>query len=36
MEKELYVPPQIDLLELEVENVLCSSTLDMDPEFGNM
>ena len=33
--KELYESPQILILELYSEGVLCGS-LDMDPEEGNM
>lgn len=37
MEEKKYVSPEVEVLEIDAEGVLCGSTdLDMDPEEGNM
>ena len=39
MEENKYISPEVKVLDVYAEGVLCGSTdqdLDMDPEYGNM
>lgn len=32
--KEIYVKPEVEVMEFEVEGVLCGSNFNSDPDFG--